>query len=207
MDRDTIVARVHKRLGNRTGLDTDIQNEIKLTQETLERGLELPWFLKTNDATLVTVADTATVALPSDYLRDTDENPLWIEDSNGDWNIVLKERFDVLKATNYENNPALPKNYALIRDDIHLFPTPDAVYSLDLYYFGADTTVTSNIENQWLKYAPALIINSVGLEIAEYSRDSGAIAYFTPKVVNAMDMLMRENISRDEAGAKPTMGG
>lgn len=207
MDRDTVVARVHKRLGNRSGLDTDIRNEIQLTQETLEHGIELPWFLKTNDATLVTVASVATVALPTDYLRDIDENPLWIQDTTGLWNIVTKERLDVLKAKVYETDPSLPRNYALFGESVHLFPTPDAVYPLDFYYYGADTVVTSNIENQWLKYAPNLIISSVGLEIAAYSRDAEALAYFTPKVVNAVDLLLRENVSRDEAGMKPTMGG
>ena len=99
-----------------------------------------PWrFRKTRDATtVVTVADTATVALPSDFEKMDDR---WMEDESDNGEFVITqdvEEFEALRRAN-DSDTGVPQ-LALIEPDgsgawqLRFTPTPDAAYTYTIVY-------------------------------------------------------------------------
>lgn len=210
MTRTEAVAVIARRLGNKAGVDTQIIDELKLAQTMLEHGPELPWFLLKASSGLVTVANTQTVAVPSDFLREYDETGglrvLDPTDSNKPKQLE-KEDYQTLRNSTWLEETGLPTHYALVGRSWYLFPKPDAVYSLEELYYGQDNLLTTDIENDWLKEAPDLLIASAGLPIAMFLRDKDAVSLFSDMLKISYDRLQQENTARSVAAMAQFMGG
>ena len=76
------------------------------------------------------------------------------------WTPLPKDSLEILRDT-YPGE-GTPKAYALDNRYYRIFPTPDASYKLKHIYYKQDTSLSTNIENQWLKYAPFLMIGVAG---------------------------------------------
>ena len=77
MDRNAAVLRMQQTLGFRDDLETQLIAGLQDAQVDLEQGTTLPWFLKTEVSSISTFADEERVKLPSDFLRQWEEDPLW----------------------------------------------------------------------------------------------------------------------------------
>ena len=207
MTRDEAVAFINDRLGDRTGLTTKIQNEIKVAQTRLEGSAELPWFLLTLNTSLVTVASTQTVAVPTGFLRAHEDIPLYLIDPDGRRVRLEKSSYDALEREPELDDPGQPSDYDLIGLNWYLFPIPDAVYSLRSFHYLADTVLSTNIENNWLKYAPGTLIGEAGYWIARYLRDPEATQYFRDYRDEDIRRMQIENEARKQASAAAFMGG
>jgi hypothetical protein len=60
-----------------------------------------------------------------------------------------------------------PKAYSIGADEFRFGPTPDAIYTVKMRYKAKDTTLDTNIENQWLKYASDVVLAELGIVMAE----------------------------------------
>ena len=209
MDRDAAVAIIKTRLGNIQGTAHDalIISNMQLAQETtLEGGDFKPWFLRELDQSLVTVASTRDVAAPSDFLEEIESSvSLWYLDSDGAYHEVAKEDFFDLRAA-YGVTEGSPKKYSLSNNSFQIFPLPDAVYNLRLDGYNRDTTLSTNITNQWLTFAADWVIAEAAALSAMDLQYQKLGQQFQAAAKAARARLLVQHTSRDEAGRTRKMG-
>lgn len=212
MTPDNAIIAIKGQLGNWTGtnIDTWCLNEMNAAVRRLERGLVLPWFLEEDTTSLVTVAGTETVALPSDFLREDEDaeiGPLFKKNSDGKWKELRKEDYSV--AVEKYPEAGEPKVYAIRGSNIYLRPIPTAVYELRLLYYAKDATIAAgSTETTWLIEAPDLIIALAGRALAgQYLRDDKAEQRFAQRAGEELDLLNRAITARQETGRRRQLGG
>jgi len=197
------------RLGNRTDLDAAIVAEMQLAQEVVMEGSGqfTPWFLETELATSSCEANEERLALPTDFLAEVEEQPLWLYDSTAaqPFTELKKDSYDVLLQQYPE--AGRPRAYALTEGYFLLKPTPDVVYSFKTRYYAMAESLSSNIENDWLKYAPDLMIAVVGEVMAgKYLQNPQLAATFKTDVASAWARLYVKHESRQHNGRTYGMG-
>jgi len=210
MDRDTARALVQQTLGFRDDKETEIIALLKDAQVTLELEATLPWFLQTEVSSISTVDGEERIPLPVDFIREWEDDPLWyfVAGTGGDadeWTELAKEDLAFLRSA-YPGEGA-PIAYALDIKYFRVFPTPDAVYTLKMIYYKNDTVLTSNVENQWLKYFPYLMIGMAGRILASGFRDKDALIIFNVWIAENRARMHIENEARAHAGRRYVMGG
>lgn len=207
MTRDEIVARVHARLGKRSDLTSDIQAELTLIQQQLEKQAFLPWFLKQLSTSFACVAGTATLTLPSNFIR-MGSKYLWLQDpDSGTWTRVQRARLQELEAISSPNDSnALPKFWEQVGSAIQLRPIPDKAYAGKAYCFVADAELSSTVPtNSWSTYAPDLLITRTGVVMAATylinDKLAGLLQGFAKQAWDDLvqDTVAREEVERDES--------
>lgn len=158
MLRDEAVEIVKRRLAYFRGDSGDVVGEMKLAQETLERGILgphggvfWPWFLL-RQAVIGDVSGE-TVAAPEDFLHDYEWEALWLVEDGG-----RKRPLERVDRGRFEFGEGEPKRFELVGGTIFLDPRPAEPVTLELVYYGRDQRLEGNIENLWLRYAPDLLI-------------------------------------------------
>jgi len=208
MLRDAAVAIIKGRLGrpNDTTIDTLIINEMQLAQTQAERDKILPWFLITEISDASTTVNEQRLLVPTNFLREFGEGALWRFNASSDptWVDLSKEEFDVLRQR-YGTEVGDPVRYALVGKYFRLFPTPDQVYTMKMLYYAQDVVLSTNIENEWLKEAPGLLISRTGGVIATYLNHPSLIA-FKADLLTAQNELVVQETARDEANRSRAMG-
>lgn len=203
MDRTAAVARIQRGLGFRTDQSDNAIACLQEAQRKLEMGRTLPWFLRVEDATINILAGNSVVALPTDFLRPIDDEPMrYTTLSAGSTRVRYIERKELQQAlqTFGDSNAAGPQVYALRGNSFFFMPTPDVNYTVTYTYFKRADPLTSNIENAWLANAPEVLIGNAGLALAYDLRDQDAVKIFTTMRDDAAGALFREIIAREEAG-------
>lgn len=191
MLRDTAISIIARRLGKRTDLDDQILDEMQLVQEVMEHADMLPFFLLTELATASTEVGEERVKIPTDFLKEYEAGALWYYDSTDDqiWFPLKRREIEELKGAFTDDGP--PQYYALAGEYYRIAPVPDDVYTLKMLYYGQDALLTSNIENQWLKYAPELMIAETGLRVAAYIQNDKLVAIFQQNQQMAYEKFWR----------------
>lgn len=215
MTRDEAVAMIKLQLGYRTTGDADIVTCLKLAQTTLEGAPVKPWFLVSEDAASTTTAGEPRLAVPEDFLEELEEAVLrYIPDTLTDGEVDLKkDDYDVLRKNFFDpatgtTETGPPEAYALVGEYFIIFPTPDDVYTIKQIYLQQDTVLDSNVENQWLKWVPKLIMGEAGKLISGGPlRDQMAFQIFSSWAAEGEALLHRQNISREQAGRNDQIGG
>lgn len=198
------------RLGSRTDadLDTLIPIEMGEAQFELERGGEPPWFLLKASGAWATTPGVRGVAVPGDFLLEFDDEALRVEDSAG--NLLPLEKGNYKESLTYwGTSQGVPSGYALVGQEIRLFPIPDAIYQLSTVYFGADvspTTLTSGQTNLWLTWGADLLLARTGRRMATYLRDSELVKVFSGEEVLALTRIRVETEARNEANRSRSKG-
>jgi hypothetical protein len=210
MDRDTAVSRVQINLAFRSDKETEIIAALQDAQVELETGAILPWFLRSEVSSISTVSGEERVKLPSDFIREWDDDPLWY--FNGDaaeasdrWVPLAKDDMETLRAS-FPGEGA-PKAYQLDPKYFRIFPTPDAAYTLKMIYSKHDEVLSSNVENLWLKHFPWLLIGKAGTAIASALRDKDAIKFFDAKAAQNTRLMIRDTEARRHESRRYIMGG
>jgi hypothetical protein len=210
MLRDDAIALLADRL-NRTDLTTRAINEMQMAQIQLESLEFLPWFLLTEMATAATIAFEERLALPSDFLREAeeDEATLWTVDNTTTppTKSFLSKSTYALLVEKYKNSTyQKPLEYALVGQYFRLRPIPDVIYTVQFLYYAQAALLTTNIENLWLKYAPDLVIANTGMLMSRYPNDTVRYAMFAADYKIALDGLKKLDVARREANLERTMG-
>lgn len=205
MTRDEAVAKIQGLLGHREDLVTRIQTSIMHVQRDLESNPELPFFMRTiSDPALATVADVNVIAKPAGFIREWDEAPLSITFETKVYGLVkdspayLRQRY---------SESTRPMGYSEIGTSFYLFPTPTAIYPMQMVYYGRQPVLDSNIENGWLEFLPNLIIGQAGFIVASGVRDAKAAETFAAMASAGTAKLNTMTTAQDEAGTRRVMGG
>lgn len=207
MDRDTAVARIQQKLGFRADLVAPIQNALQDAQDELERGATLPWFLMQEDQTFTITPASPPTALPQQYplpvnfikeVDDQDGNLRYQMNTPGPQIFINKmdykeaeirffgqnvvtydEGVVIIPAEDTQFSPGTPIAYVLRQSTVRIYPGPDIVYNLLWSYYAHDQPLNGgNLTNQWLTYAPWLLIGKAGLLISQDTRDAEVMQYF-----------------------------
>jgi len=177
MVRDSVVALLAERLNNRTDLNDAIILEMQLAQSIRleQNGRFQPWFMLTTRVIFPTTANVETVSAPADFVMEVEEQGLWVlNPDTAVWGKLGKVSEEV--GMGLYTATGLPLKYSLTNDTIVLYPTPDDAYSIRMRYAGAQPDLSTNIENDWLKYATDLMIAEVGYAIASTKMQNDKLA-------------------------------
>jgi len=209
MLRSEVINIIAARLGNRSGLDSQIKSELVLAQVQLEKAPTLPWFLITEDTSMSTAADTRTLVTPAGFLREFEEIPLRLTDDGGTERELVKQEYANLAGDSYMDDTGRPTHYDLVGGYWQFFPLPDAIYSLRSFHYAAATTLdgADDLENSWLEHAPDVMIGMAGVSLAMYLRDPEGMKIFAAGYTQAMQRMYNETTARREAGHLAQMGG
>lgn len=206
MTRDEAVQRIRNYLGFNTRLDAAIIiGALKDAQHQLEHSTDLPWFLVTEVSSITTAPNESRVPLPSDFLREYEDEALYLY-KQPSWIVLEKRDVDDLRVK-YGDATGEPKFYGIDANYFRLYPIPDDQYTLKLVYYAADQVLDSNIENKWLKYAPQVLIASAGILISNMTRDAGAGQIFREMLAISARQLQNEGVARKAANRRYVMGG
>lgn len=202
MTVDEVIAMIALKCGNRSDQNTNILNALKLVQQyELEEGDFIPWFLFKHSASLATVADTETISLPSDFIRVPleEEGGLWITNDDGR-REVKKDDLAVVRRRYQGYTNQLPSKYAIAGDKMYFGPYPDAVYALDLSYYGHDTLPAAGSTNLWTQNAPDLLIAHAGVHVAQGLGEEKAMKVFEGQRLTAMNRVVTADEMRRQGG-------
>ena len=215
MTRDDAVELILARLGQRqndAALQAAAVLEMNLAQKQLERGAFKPWFLLSELRDVVTEAGEERIALPTDYLQESENGALWLV-QNGVRAELRKTDYD-LGLQQYPL-PGVPKKYSLNGRYLRLHPTPDDIYSLQSQFFVSQPQITvaynatthGTDTNAWLTYAEDWLIAETGKALAAtYTRDTELAAIFGGMAAEARTRIMTETVAREEVNYQRSMG-
>lgn len=212
MTRDEAVTLIGARLGysDTTDVATIIQTELQLAQAVLERDPRLarPWFLLTEITDLTTTASEHKVSLPSDFLAEYEEGALWYYNTENEnpWTELRKDKQDYLLRYYGADEAGAPAAYAIVGAYLWVFPLPDQAYTLKLQYYASDTVLTENVENDWLKYAPDMLISEAGLAVAQDLEHQRGLQFFAGMKQEARSRYNAEHEARQHDQMSYTMG-
>lgn len=226
MLKSVAIATIQRHLGFRSNLDAHILAQLQQAQSTFERegvpiflsgniqtGTFLPWFLLTEIADIVVPIGEERIKLPGDFLSEWEESALWIYDSSADegeeWKAVPKDDVKTArrtaKATDSTDAPLL---YARSGDYFRLFPKPEEVTQFKMIYYAKDTELgATDIENDWLKYTPNLMMGEAGMHIASSTRDAQGVAIFENMRRSAARALFVRDEDSKHVNRRYVMGG
>ena len=148
-------------------------------------------------ATGNTVASTATVTLPSDWL----ETRAFAVQIGGVWRDLEFQTLEQLPGQFVANGP--PMRYMIANGAVNLGPTPDTAYPYTHYYYkkvaviaGSSDTATTNTV---LTAYPQLYLFGSCVEVARQARDFDKLAIYQ----ETFEQILTEVSSADRAGRFP----
>lgn len=179
MDRDTAVSIIMRRLGNRSGIESQIITDMQLAQTELEQATERPWFLLNFRQALVNeTSPTDAILLLDDFLTEWKDGLLEYEDEDGNWHKLDKRDFKALNQVD-ANNFTAPSFYGITKDRLIIVPDPAEVLNFRWSYWAKDTVLDSNVENEWLAKVPEVLICATGIKTATFIEAAAKIQAFT----------------------------
>ena len=212
MTRDEAATLIRSKLSFRassTNLNLAIVNALQYTQRDLEMGKTLPPFLITESEALTGVANSPTIALPTGFLRLVeDENIWWNGTATAGVRELQRAEYKQLRAVWAGTTETSPRAYALRKNSIYIFPTPDVAHTyVWSYYKKADILDDGSDENVWLLNAPDLMIAQAGLLVAADLQDDAAVAKFTALQMSAQKAFFYKIVDDELADYPLIMGG
>lgn len=221
MKRDQAVTHLLRRAGQREGdstLETQVIEEMQLIQESYEQmgvptprgGTFWPGFLLKEVTTAQTTQGDARMQLPNDFLQEYEGSGLFAYNTDGDeeWTPLAKVEWTDLRRefASTSDDQDTPKYYSLVGQYFYLFPVPDASYDIKMIYYGQDSVLSSNIENEWLKHAPWLLIAATGEAMASNLRDDALLELFSRRRQEAAQQLWIAQSQLEQANRQNVMG-
>ena len=210
MLRDVAVTQIRRKLGYNDGIATGVLTDaLQNAQVSLEREPELPFFLRTEIASISTVVGEERILLSSDFLTIAEDDALWLFDSTADqkWTELPKHDMDALRRLYASTDDAKPEAYSLGNIYFRLFPAPDKVYTLKMSYMASADLLDTNIENAWLKHFPFLLISLAIKEVVEGTRDKAAWQFADRRETVERARLRTYIIARETTNYTYQMGG
>lgn len=211
MLRDTAVAEIQLALGFRSDKAAEIVQALQNAQEYYEAWKELPFFLRTEISSISTTADEERIPLPPDFLREWEDDALYYFNSSAEdadkWVQLHKDDLQTLRANDNLAGSASPQAYAKDALYFRIFPTPDAIYPIKMIYYANDTTLATNVENQWMKWLPYLLMGRAGGVIAGGMGHDKTLARFQQWENDGRTLLAEQSVAIDTENRKLAMGG
>ncbi len=136
----------------RSDLTNEIPVFIQLAENRLRRDLRIRQMLKV--ATTDTVANDATVQIPSDFLQMRD-----LHINNNPITVLKYESPSNFYRNTFSLITGVPKQYTLLSDQFQLAPIPDSIMEVQMLYYAAPPYLSdSNSSNVFLATCPDLLL-------------------------------------------------
>lgn len=217
LNRTQIITLVLNRAGNRAD-DAELAGfaelELDLVIAELESQPFLPWFMISDEVTLTITEGDPNVTLPADFLREYEDEDVWYYNANNSPTRKKLEKIDKDDLTELNRGVEAnePNQYSLVGSQFILGPTPNATAAagnLKLRHYARSVALSdSNLTNVWTLNADFLLVNKLGIVLAEqYLRDAALAASFEKKYLTSQEMLVRSHIAREQANRTAQMGG
>jgi hypothetical protein len=208
MLRDEAVERVAEGLGFRPDLTHLIVKRLQEAQTSLEQGKSLPRFLLAEDQPIFTSTGVRNTALPVDFLREFDYEPLRYVDRTVGGKLtraVLVDAFDAYGPPP-ANGVGVPQKYVLRNATVDWYPVPDGMYELTWSYYARAATLDANIENEWLASGADWLIGEAGYRLAMSLRDAEAVALFSAMRTEGRQAVLFDDVAREFSGRPYVLG-
>lgn len=183
----------------RSDLTSIIPDFITLAENRLRRELRIRQMLKS--VTTVTVANDATVEIPSDFLQVRDfvvmTNPI--------------QPLSYSSPSSLSNDPrtsqvGVPKSYTILASEFQVTPAPDGVYTLKLLYYSAPTYLSSNnTTNVFLTTAPDGLLYGALVEAEPYLMNDARINTWGSMYDRAISSLIKSDEEGQYSGVPLAM--
>lgn len=151
----------------RSDLTALMPDFVALAEARISRDLRMR--RQVTNTTLTTAVNTATVALPTDWLESMDltlaTNP------TRTLTVISLDQMDWQFPASITGAPAV---YAVLGANIKLGPTPDAAYSLSLDYYAKFAGLQANSTNWLMTNHPNIYLSACLAELALYTFDERA---------------------------------
>jgi hypothetical protein len=219
MTRTEAVQRINEGIGFRAAgnpLEATIIRRLQEAQRDLEKGKTLPRFLIQEDQPLVLAAGTHTTPLPPGFLRDVDETGIRFYAPNSIKARFLKRAYykDAIQASAHvsEMDPSepiqrrAPQFYVIRRTVIDFITIATTTYNLVWDYYKAAALLTTDTENEWLRYAPEWLIGEAGLRLAQSLGNQQALAEFTAVRQAGRAAIFGEDLAAELSSGPLAMG-
>lgn len=186
-------------------IDAQIVREIQLAQQELEKRAELPWFLLSEEATIPLTAGEDRVPLPSNFLREyNEEGGMWRRSTDGVKYIMRKSirglHIFYPQTEEYGDNEYY---YSLDGNYFRIYPEPTNGDTIGMLYYKRDVVLSSNITNAWLTNAATLLLAKAAMPIASALRNREALKEVSDKYAIADRALDLAIVARREARKAP----
>jgi hypothetical protein len=202
---------IENRLGQRTGLGTRIQGELRSAQRFFERRSFLPWFLRTS---AVFVSSETQMIMPDGFLREVDDEGLFSIIKENKQCFLDKVDYAFIASQDGMTGPGQPKFYTIENDSnqanpvVNFWPPPDQAYVWRMVYNKTEPELLADSsENKWLIHAPDLITAKAGLDISKALRAPEATQLFGSDYIIAQRDLGYADAAQRMAGQAMVMGG
>jgi len=179
----------------RSDLTSYIDDYIDLAESEFNRDIRHRRMV--TSTTLTTVADTATVAVPSDF---REARALILQSSP---NVILEYRTTQTLEDRYKDGAnGKPASYTMIGDTFKFGPTPDAVYSVTLEYYAAIPALSDSQTTNWLlTNFPDVYLSGVLMKASAFIHDDERVAMWENFQAKALASLERDGERSEIAGA------
>lgn len=150
------------------------------------------WFLQ-NEATALTVAGTNKIAVPTDFIEGYE-----LSYADGSQRIILEPRTWAWMRDQAESLSArgIPTHWAYFADQFWFYPTPDAIYTLQLSYLRRLPALASDGDtNAWMTHGEELIRCRAMMDLTSHL--GGEISQSRAGLcVMALENLQRKNFQK-----------
>ena len=120
---------------------------------------------------------------------------------------LVKDDYDAIQKRFAEFENGQPRAYALVGEYFMLRPVPDAVYTIRMKGYIADSLLTTNIENKWLKYAAEWITAETAGRVATFHiRDLELAQVFLASIPGFKERVYEAGIARQMANMNMSIG-
>lgn len=160
---------------------------VTLAEARIARDLRLRRQISTTN--LSTVADTQTVAVPSDWLET--ENITLMTSIPRNLGVITPEQMDARFPLDYYAGE--PRYYTMIGSSIILGPTPDAVYTISLDYYAKFPALADNSTNWLLTNHPQIYLYACLHEASLYTKEHDQAAMYLQKYTLDKDALQDQD--------------
>jgi len=204
---------MQQRLGNISGLASQCISELQQAQIELEQLSELPWFLLSTQADVTNLATALdTINLPTGFIRMYEEDHFWLYTTTqtDPWIELFENDWKSIKEAqgNYTATfSGTPGHYAIVGSNIYIGPlVPTEQKTFKMRYYKKATTLSTNVENNWLANAPEVLISYAGIRVAAFhTRDEKAEAAFTRSLSVSLSLLNDANEQRKHSNRSYVM--
>jgi hypothetical protein len=180
---------------NRDDLTSVIPDFIKLAETDFNRKIR-HWRMENRASAEV---DGQYSAIPADFLE-----PIRLHIETGDYRPVelishhqLRQRREASLDTSGK-----PAFYAFTQGEIELYPTPDATYSLELYYYSRISALSDSNTNNWLlTYFPDAYLYGSLIHSAPYLAEDQRITTWASLYAAAVQAINEESNQAKYGGA------
>lgn len=191
---DNLVGLITARLGGRPGLENFIVTEADFQREfVLEAEVQFrPKFLLNDPDTITTVDAQDYVAIPADFIAEYEEGFLSTTADDGLSTPLVKGEYAFQEATN--KGSGRPDTYVMRNGKIFLYPVPDAIYTLNINYYGKTDSLKEVGTNVWLNEGFNWLLNTTGAVVATYIQNVEMARIFAGLATQARHLAEAEAI-------------